>query len=130
MTTTHRPRTREASAYDTAPGPRTRRAFEELRYAIFSEGALDPLTKQLIAVAVAHTTGCQCCVSGHTVLATRAGATPLDLTEAIWVARCRGARRRYLRSSHGGVPLRPGLCGNQPASGLTDVPSGVVTPDG
>jgi AhpD family alkylhydroperoxidase len=86
MTTTHRPRTREASAYDTAPGPRTRRAFEELRYAIFSEGALDPLTKQLIAVAVAHTTGCQCCVSGHTVLATRAGATPLDLTEAIWVA--------------------------------------------
>jgi AhpD family alkylhydroperoxidase len=84
--TIHRPRTREASAHDAAPGPRTRRAFEELRYAIFSEGALDPLTKQLIAVAVAHTTGCPCCITGHTALAIQAGATAQDLTESIWVA--------------------------------------------
>jgi AhpD family alkylhydroperoxidase len=87
MTTTiQRRMTRDANAHDTAPGPRTRRAFEELRRAIFTEGALDPLTKQLIAVAVAHATGCPCCIDGHTALATRAGATTQALTEAIWVA--------------------------------------------
>ena len=58
--TIHRPTTPEAGVPDRNPGPRTRRAFELLRRAIFAEGALDRKTKQLIAVAVAHVTRCPC----------------------------------------------------------------------
>ncbi len=56
--TIHHPTTPEAGRARRDPGPRTRRAFEELRRAIFAEGALDRKTKQLIAVAVAHVTQC------------------------------------------------------------------------
>ena len=43
-------------------------------------------TKQLIAVAVAHVTQCPYCIRGHTRAATRQGATPEEIMEAIWVA--------------------------------------------
>ena len=43
-------------------------------------------TKQLIAVAVAHNTGCSTCIDGHTSLAARAGATSQEIMESIWVA--------------------------------------------
>ena len=42
--------------------------------------------KQIIAVAVAHVTQCPYCIKGHTKAAQRAGATPQELMEAIWVA--------------------------------------------
>ena len=84
--TIHHPAPPDVSAHDSNLTPRTRRALEELRRAIFTEGALDSKTKQLIAVAVAHLTQCPHCIEGHTGLAQRAGATPQELTEAIWVA--------------------------------------------
>lgn len=84
--TVHHPATPEAGEDDIDLTPRARRAFEELRRAIFTDGALDSKTKQLIAVAVAHLTQCPHCIDGHTGLAKRAGATPQEITEAIWVA--------------------------------------------
>ncbi len=53
---------------------------------MFREGALPRKYKQLIAVAVAHVTQCPYCIRGHTKAATREGATPEELMEAIWVA--------------------------------------------
>jgi AhpD family alkylhydroperoxidase len=41
--------------------------------------------KQLIAVSVAHITR-PYCIQGHTKAATREGATPQEIMEAIWVA--------------------------------------------
>ncbi len=61
-------------------------AFEAFSQAVFAEGALPEKTKQLIAVAVAHTTQCPYCIKGHTRLAGRAGASPEEIMEAIWVA--------------------------------------------
>jgi len=61
-------------------------AFEAFSKAVFAEGALDKRTKQLIAVAVAHVTQCPWCIEGHTKGARRAGATPEQIMEAIWVA--------------------------------------------
>ena len=49
-------------------------------------GALPEKTKQLIAVAVAHVTQCPYCITGHTKLARRKGASPEEIMEAIWVA--------------------------------------------
>lgn len=66
--------------------PATHDAFTAFSKAVFAEGALDERTKQLIAVAVAHTTQCPYCIDGHTKLATRKGATPEQVMEAIWVA--------------------------------------------
>jgi AhpD family alkylhydroperoxidase len=53
---------------------------------VFADGALPETTKQLIAVAVAHVTQCPYCISGHTRLARRKGASPEQVMEAIWVA--------------------------------------------
>ena len=50
-------------------------AFTTWSKAVFADGALDEKTKQLIAVAVAHTTQCPYCIDGHTKLAARKGAS-------------------------------------------------------
>ncbi|HMT32818.1 MAG TPA: carboxymuconolactone decarboxylase family protein [Dermatophilaceae bacterium] len=69
-----------------ALAPHIHAAFEAFSAAVFADGALDERTKQLIAVAVAHTTQCPYCITGHTTLAHRAGATDEQVMEAIWVA--------------------------------------------
>ncbi|MEO7979989.1 MAG: carboxymuconolactone decarboxylase family protein [Sporichthyaceae bacterium] len=66
--------------------PDTHEAFDEFSRRVFADGALPVVTKQLIAVAVAHVTQCPYCIRGHTRLAHRAGATDAQVMEAIWVA--------------------------------------------
>lgn len=53
---------------------------------MFADGALSAKMKQIIAVAVAHVTQCPYCIKGHTKAARRAGATPQELMETVWVA--------------------------------------------
>lgn len=69
---------------DVAPNQQA--AFEAFGKAVFADGALSAKVKQIIAVAVAHVTQCPYCINGHTKAAVRAGATPEELMEAIWVA--------------------------------------------
>jgi AhpD family alkylhydroperoxidase len=69
-----------------ALAPEVHAAFDEFSRRTFAEGALPVVTKQLIAVAVAHVTQCPYCIRGHTRLAHRAGATDAQVMEAIWVA--------------------------------------------
>lgn len=66
--------------------PQAQAAFDAFSQAVFAEGALPAKMKQIIAVAVAHVTQCPYCIQGHTKAALRAGATPQELMEAIWVA--------------------------------------------
>jgi AhpD family alkylhydroperoxidase len=74
------------SARRKALAPDTHDAFTEFSKQVFSEGALPEVTKQLIAVAVAHTTQCPYCIRGHTKLAHVKGASDEQIMEAIWVA--------------------------------------------
>jgi AhpD family alkylhydroperoxidase len=67
-----------------APG--TAEAFKAFSQSVFADGAISAQTKQLIAVAVAHVTQCPYCIIGHTKAALKQGATPAQITEAIWVA--------------------------------------------
>jgi AhpD family alkylhydroperoxidase len=60
--------------------------FRAFSLSVFAEGALSARAKQLIAVAAAHVTQCPYCIRGHTLTAQRAGATPEEIMEAIWVA--------------------------------------------
>jgi AhpD family alkylhydroperoxidase len=87
MTTTLYPRpSPELSEKRRGLTPDVQAAFEHFGRQVFADGALDAKTKQLIAVAVAHVTQCPYCIQGHTKAAQRAGATALELMEAVWVA--------------------------------------------
>jgi len=79
--------------------PETHDAFEAFSRQVFARGALDAVTKQLIAVAVAHVTQCPYCIKSHTKAALRAGATEAQLMEAIWVAAEMRAGGAYAHSS-------------------------------
>ena len=78
--------TTELRARRKAAAPAIHDAFEAFSASVFADGALPEKTKQLIAVAVAHTTQCPYCIRGHTRLAQRRGATEQEIMEAIWVA--------------------------------------------
>ena len=79
--------------------PNQQAAFEAFSKAVFANGALSTKIKQIIAVAVAHVTQCPYCINGHTKAALRAGATPDELTEAIWVAAEMRAGGAYAHST-------------------------------
>jgi len=82
----YHPTTREIAQRRKELAPHTHDAFDAFSKAVFADGAIDEMTKQLIAVAVAHTTQCPYCIQGHTKLAHRKGATDEQIMEAIWVA--------------------------------------------
>ena len=50
-------------------------------------------------MAVAHVTQCPYCIEGHTKAALRAGASPEELMEAIWVAAEMRAGGAYAHST-------------------------------
>ena len=66
--------------------PDTLSAFQAFSRQVFADGALPKKTKQLLAVAVAHTTQCPYCIRGHTEAALKAGASEQEIMEAIWIA--------------------------------------------
>ena len=66
--------------------PSTYEAFVNFDKAAMGDGALPRKLKELIAIAVAHTTQCPACIDIHTRGAKRAGATEQEVMEAIWVA--------------------------------------------
>jgi len=82
-----------------ALAPEIHAAFDGFSKAVFSDGALPEKTKQLIAVAVAHTTQCPYCIDGHAKLASRTGSSPEEIMEAIWVAAEMRAGGAYAHSA-------------------------------
>ena len=78
--------TRELTRKRNELAPGIDESFREFSRLVFSHGALDAKTKQLIAVAVAHVTQCPYCIRGHTKLARHERATEQEIVEAIWVA--------------------------------------------
>lgn len=74
-------------------------AFRTFSRQVFSDGAIDAKTKQLIALAVAHVTQCPYCIEGHAKQAARAGVTREEMMEAIWVAAEMRAGAAYAHSA-------------------------------
>jgi AhpD family alkylhydroperoxidase len=79
--------------------PEPLKAFKAFSAAVFAEGALPGVTKQLIAVAVAHVTQCPYCIKGHTSAALKHGASEEQIMEAIWVAAEMRAGGAYAHSA-------------------------------
>src|SRR5215813_2269190 len=71
----------KALAHDPASLQRT---WESLK-AIMAPGALNPLTKELIYVAVSVTNGCAYCIASHTAAAQKAGMTAAMFAELMAV---------------------------------------------
>lgn len=82
---------------ELAPAPLD--AFKAFSAAVFADGALPAVTKQLIAVAVAHVTQCPYCIKGHTAGALKQGASEQQIMEAIWVAAEMRAGGAYANSA-------------------------------
>ena len=95
----YHPTTPEIAARRKELAPGIHDAFEAFSRAVFDDGALPEKTKQLIAVAVAHTTQCPYCIQGHTRLAHRKGASDAEIMEAIWVAAEMRAGGAYAHST-------------------------------
>lgn len=89
----------ELGHYRRELAPETLKAFHAFSKQVFSAGALDVKTKQLIAVAVAHVTQCPYCIRGHVDGALKAGATDTQIMEAIWVASEMRAGGAYAHSN-------------------------------
>ncbi|MBC9822892.1 carboxymuconolactone decarboxylase family protein [Terrabacter sp. MAHUQ-38] len=95
----YHPTTPEIAARRKELAPGIHHAFEAFSRAVFDEGSLPEKTKQLIAVAVAHTTQCPYCIQGHTRLAHRKGASDEEIMEAVWVAAEMRAGGAYAHST-------------------------------
>ena len=61
-----------------------RRTWEGVK-AVMAPGVLDPLTKEIIYVAVSATNGCQYCINSHTAAARLKGMTDEMLSELMAV---------------------------------------------
>lgn len=80
------PYTREITKEKEALTPKEMEAWRHFSRTIFEAGALPEMTKQIIAVAVAHDTQCPYCIKSHTKQALKKGASKQQLMEAIWIA--------------------------------------------
>jgi AhpD family alkylhydroperoxidase len=61
-----------------------RRTWESVKE-VMAPGSLDPLTKELLYVAVSVTNGCEYCIASHTAAARRKGMTDEQLAELLAV---------------------------------------------
>jgi len=64
--------------------PTLRRTWESVKE-VMKPGALDPLVKEMIYIAVSATNGCEYCIRSHTAGARKAGMTESMLGELIAV---------------------------------------------
>jgi AhpD family alkylhydroperoxidase len=67
---------------------------------IMKKGALDPVTKELIYVAVSITNGCEYCTKSHSSAAKKKGATDEMLKEMIAVVGLANKNNRLVDSYH------------------------------
>jgi len=64
--------------------PTLKRTWESIKQ-VMAPGALDPLLKEMIYIAVSATNGCEYCIRSHTAGARKAGMTEAMLGELIAV---------------------------------------------
>jgi AhpD family alkylhydroperoxidase len=64
--------------------PLLRRTWQSLKE-VMAPGSLDPLTKEMIAVAVSATNGCEYCIRSHTAAARKLGMSEAMLGELMGV---------------------------------------------
>ena len=74
--------------------------FEEFHQAAVASRALDRKTKELMALAISVTHGCDDCIAHHIHDAIEAGATREEITDALGVAVLMAGGRGMIYASH------------------------------
>ncbi|MFG1417553.1 carboxymuconolactone decarboxylase family protein [Xanthobacter sp. V0B-10] len=72
---------------------------------VMAPGALDPLTKELIYVAVSITNGCGYCIASHSAAAARAGMSEAQFAELVAVVGMANETNRLVNGYR--VPVDP-----------------------
>lgn len=80
--------------------PEVMKAFWAFDKAALADGAIPVKYKELIAVAVAHTTQCPYCIDIHAGNARKAGATEAELVEAAMVSAALRAGAAVTHATH------------------------------
>ena len=73
--------------------PTLKRTWESLKQ-VMAPGALDPLTKEMLYVAVSVTNNCEYCINSHTAAARKAGMSDAMLAELLAVVGMANATNR------------------------------------
>ena len=81
-----------------------KRTWESIKE-IMAPGALDPLTKEMIYVAVSVTNGCAYCIASHTASARKAGMTEAMFGELMAVTGMANETNRLVNGYR--VPIDP-----------------------
>jgi AhpD family alkylhydroperoxidase len=76
------------------------------RHAVGNEGILSSRIRELIAVGIAVTSGCEGCITLHVKAALQAGASPQEIMEGIGVAILMGGGPAMVHSLEAKRPLR------------------------
>ncbi|MBD1843429.1 carboxymuconolactone decarboxylase family protein [Cyanobacteria bacterium FACHB-63] len=63
--------------------PTLRRTWETIKEVMIAPGELDPLTRELIYIAVSVTNGCEYCIASHTAAARSKGMSETVLGEVL-----------------------------------------------
>ena len=84
--------------------PTLRRTWESIKQ-IMGPGALDPLTKELVYLAVSVTNGCGYCIASHTAAARKAGMTAAMFGEVMAVTGMANETNRLANGYR--VPIDP-----------------------
>jgi AhpD family alkylhydroperoxidase len=79
-------RVKQRMAELTKGQPEVMKAFSRLHHAAGAAAALDPKTKELIALAIGVAARCDGCIAFHTHDAVRAGASDAEILDALGVA--------------------------------------------
>lgn len=82
----------KAIAHDPANLKRTWQATKE----IMAAGALDPLTKELIYIAISASNSCEYCIAAHTMAARKKGMTDAMFNEMMAVVGLANANNRLV----------------------------------
>lgn len=80
--------------------PSVLKAFEEFHKAAVAPGALDTKIKELIALAISITHGCDDCIAHHVHDAIGAGASRDEIVDALGVAVLMGGGPGMIYASH------------------------------
>ncbi len=118
--------TRRSPAYSAkffAYAPETFKAFGEFNKQSLAEGALTVKVKELIAVGVAHITGCPYCIEAHVNKSKEQAAVLEELVEAIAVASAISAHSVFYHSVNTLAAFTGGAEGEDlyPASNLEKI---------
>lgn len=71
--------------------PELGKAFEEFYHSCLTKSVLDPITRELLMLALACTFRCPHCTETHIRAALEVGATKQQITEALLIAAVEGA---------------------------------------